>query len=151
MPSASPWIECGIPAGTNHMPPSFESLDYPLEIGLNQRSFFHTEDALPLMRTCRKTEVSKLEELAPKVINQANTAIYTAMCGMNNRKCIPVAFAKVLVATVYVPSGKTKDQYCGLLGRGTRSTTCLVDYAIIGTPAAGGSSYFSFKEGGIIS
>src|ERR1700730_14055082 len=43
---------------------------------------------------------------------------------MISRKGIPVAFANINVATVYIPSGKTSDQYCGSEVAGTRATTC---------------------------
>src|SRR5215472_3178311 len=47
------------------------------------------------------------------------------ICGMTSRNRIPVAFANVNVATVYIPNGKTRDQYWGSYVIGTRSTTCL--------------------------
>src|SRR5262252_1973130 len=47
------------------------------------------------------------------------------MRGMISRKCNPVALANINVATVYIPNGKTSDQYCGSYVIGTRSTTCL--------------------------
>src|SRR6516165_5327999 len=44
---------------------------------------------------------------------------------MISRKRIPVALANINVATVYIPNGKTSDQYCGSYVIGTRSITCL--------------------------
>ena len=65
---------------------------------------------------CRPEERKKfpsLKSIATKVITQAKRAIYTAICGMISRKRIPVALANTNVATVYIPNGKTIDQYCG--------------------------------------